>query len=140
MLCQHRAWRGVVAVGIVQLLTAQLGGKSTHAPSIGHSSMEVSPHKACPPIYQKQVDRQHLQDLQSQRVSTETARCSLQRRAFRTGWTLAPPEAVQYLPKAKVQALRKPWGERGSAPHDARSGEQRLHPLSGSPTARPTRL
>ena len=53
---------------------------------------------------------------------------------------LAPPEAVRYLPKAKVKALRKPWGERGSAPHDARSGEQRLHPLSGSPTARPTRL
>lgn len=60
-------------VGMEQLLTEQLGGKSTHAPFVGHSSMEMPPPKACLPIYQKQADRQHLRDLQTQRVSTETA-------------------------------------------------------------------
>lgn len=67
------ASKGVIAVGMVQLLTAQLSGKSTHAPLVGHSSVEVSSPKACPPIYQKQTERQHLQDLQTQRVSTKTA-------------------------------------------------------------------
>lgn len=129
MLWQHQAWAVAMAVGTEQIFAARLGGKTTHVPLPGLGSTEVSPHKACPPNYQKQVDSNTF------RISEprESAPSLLPQRTSHAGWTHQLHQSSAVSTEGKAPCPQKAVGGEGSRLCDTSSGEQRLDPHLDSP-------